>query len=274
LVCQKLGELWSQQVVIENRPGAGGSIGSALVAKAPADGYTLLWNSSAMVSNVALYRALPYDPLKDFVAVAPAMRQPFALIVGSSARVKTLGELLAAARARPGQLTYASAGTGTATHFVAEKFRLAAGLGAVHVPYKGGTEAQADVLAQRVTYWFPPVVLAAAGIRDGRALALAVTSQQRSVLLPGVPTMSEAGLPGVDYSIWWGLWAPAATPASLVDKIAGDVARAIATPDLGEKLLKLGAEPMVMPSGEFARFAQSEMEEALQLARAAGIKAE
>jgi len=273
VVSQKLGELWSQQAVVENRPGAGGSIGSAAVAKAPADGYTLLWNSNAFLSSSAVYR-LPYDPVKDFVAIAPVMRQPFALVIGSTAGVRTVGELVAAGRARPGHLTYASAGTGTATHFVAGKFRLAAGMEAVHVPYKGGPEAHNDVIAQRVSYWFAPVVMASAGVRDGRVVALGITSAQRSALLPGVPTMSEAGLQGVDYSLWNGLWAPAGTPAAVVEKISADVARALASPDLREKLGKLGAEPMLMAPADFGRFARNEMEEALHIARVVGIKAE
>lgn len=274
VLAQKLGEQWSQQVVVENRPGAGGSIGAAAVARAPADGYTLLWHSNAFLSSPALYRGLPYDPVKDFVAIAPAVRQPFALVVSAATGMNSLDELIAAGRARPGTLTYASAGTGTATHFVAEKFRLAAGMEAVHVPYKGGTEAHADVMAQRVSYWFAPIVMASAGMRDGRTVALGVTSAQRSALLPAVPTMSEAGLHGVDYSLWNGLWAPAGTPAAVVEKVAADVARALASPDLLDKLAKLGAERMAMPPAEFARFARREMEEALDLARAAGIKAE
>ena len=180
----------------------------------------------------------------------------------------------AAGKVQPGKYTYASAGMGTATHFVAEKFRLAAGIDALHVPYKGGPEAHADVIAQRVNYWFAPVVMAAAAAREERAAVLGVTSPARSAALPGVPTMAEAGLPGVDYALWNGLWAPAGTPAAVIAGISGDLTRALAAPDVREKLAKVGAEPMTMAPDDFARFARSEMEEALQLARAAGIKPE
>lgn len=273
VVCPKLSELWGQQVVVENRPGAGGSIGAAAVAKSPPDGYTLLWHSTAFATSPALYSALPYDPLRDFIALAAIARQPFALVISPAAGMRTVAELIAAAKARPGRITYGSAGTGTGTHFAAEKFRLAAGIDVQHVPYKGG-EVNMDVIAGRVTYWFAPIVLAAPTVSDGRLLALGITSAQRSGLLPDVPTFAEVGLLGVEYSLWSGLWAPAGTPAEIVEKIASDVMRVIAAPDLRERLAKLGAEPMPMNSKEFARFVRSEIDEAAGIAAAAGIKAQ
>jgi tripartite-type tricarboxylate transporter receptor subunit TctC len=274
LVCQKLSELWAQQVLVDNRTGAGGSIGSAAVAKSPADGYTLLWNSNALVINAALQKSLPYDPEKDFAPITGVVRQPFALVVGAAAGPRTIADLVAAGKANPGRLSFASAGIGTATHFIAEKFKAAAGVEAIHVPYRGGPEANSDVIAGRVSYWFAPIVMAVASARDGRVIPLALTSAQRSQLLPDVPTMAEAGVQGADYSLWNGLWAPAGTPVPIVEKIAKDVAHALSAPELRERLTKLGAEPMATSPAEFARFVRSELDEALRIARLAAIKPE
>lgn len=273
VVCPKLSELWGQQVLVENRPGAGGSIAASVVAKSPPDGYALLWHSNAFVTNPAVYGNLPYEPLRDFVAIAPLLSQPLALVLSPGAGVRTVAELIAAARVRPGEITYGSAGTGSGTHFAAEKFRIAAGIEAVHVPYKGGPEVNGDVMAGRVTYWFAPMMMAVPNVREGRLLALGVTSARRSGDLPEVPAIAEAGLPGFDYSLWWGLWAPAGTPADLVDKLSKDVARALAAPDLRARLAKLGAEPMApMTPVEFARFVRNEIDDSTRIVKAAGIK--
>jgi tripartite-type tricarboxylate transporter receptor subunit TctC len=274
VVCQKLSELWGQQTLVENRPGAGGSIASGVVAKSPPDGHTLLWHSTAFATNAALYANLPYDSLRDFAPIAPLLRQPFALVVSPAVGVGTVAELVAAAKARPGQINYGSAGTGSGTHFAAEKFRLATGIDAVHVPYKGGPEVNTDVIAGRVTYWFAPIVMAAPGVRDGKLRALGVTSGQRSGHLPDVPTIAEAGLPGFDYSLWSGLWAPAGTPVDLVEKLSRDVARALAAPDLREQLGKLGGEPMAMTPAQFAEFVRREIEDSTRIVKAAGIRAQ
>jgi tripartite-type tricarboxylate transporter receptor subunit TctC len=274
VVCQKLSELWGQQVLVENRPGAGGSIASGVVAKSPPDGHMLLWHSTAFATNAALYPNLPYDSLRDFAAISPLVRQPFALVVSPAVGVRTIAELVAAAKAKSGQITYGSAGTGSGTHFAAEKFRLATGIDAVHVPYKGGPEVNADVIAGRVTYWFAPIVMAAPNVRDGKLRALGVTSAQRSGHLPEVPTIAEAGLPAFDYTLWSGLWAPAGTPADLVEKLSKDAARALAEPELRERLANLGAEPMAMTPAEFAQFVRSEIEDSTRIVKAAGIRAQ
>jgi tripartite-type tricarboxylate transporter receptor subunit TctC len=271
-VCLKLSELLGQQVVVENRPGAGGSIGAASVAKSAPDGYTLLFHSSAFAANSALYTNLPYDALKDFIGISPVVSQPFVLVVGADAGPKTIRDLIDAARAKPGQVNYGSSGTGSGTHLSAEKFRLAAKFDAVHIPYKGGPEATADVIAGRVTYWFPPIAIALPQIRDGRLLALGVTTARRSSQLPEVPTIAEAGVPSFESAVWWGLWAPAGTPSGVVEKLARDVARALAAPDLRERLAKLGAEPMTMTPAEFASFVGSEIDDAARIVKAAGIK--
>lgn len=271
-VSQKLSELWGQPVVVEGRPGAGGTVGAGVVAKSPPDGYTLLMTSSAHAVHPALYNNLPYDPLKDFVDIAPLARQPYVLVVGPSAGVKSVSELIAVAKAKPGQLTFSSPGTGSGAHFTAEKFRIAGGIDVVHVPSKGVSEANADTTTGRATYWFPAMAAALQDIREGKLLPLGVSSAQRSSVLPEVPTIAESGVVGYDDTIWVGLWAPAGTPASVVDKLAKDVARALAAPDVRERFTTLGAEPMSMTSAEFARFVHSETEAAARITKAAGIK--
>jgi tripartite-type tricarboxylate transporter receptor subunit TctC len=272
MVAPKLSESWGQPVTVENHVGAGGTIGAGLVAKSPSDGYTLLINSTAHAVNAALYTSLPYDPLKDFVAVSPLVAQPYVLVAGLSANLKTVSELIAAARANPGQLKFSSAGTGSGTHMVAEKFKLVANIDVVHVPNKGGPEANADATNGRVTYWFPPIALALPQVREGKLVALGVSSARRSSLLPDVPTIADAGVGGFEDTIWYGVWAPAATSGDVVDKTSKDVARALATPDVRDRLAKLGAEPMNMTPVEFARFVRDEIEGAGRVLKAAGIK--
>jgi tripartite-type tricarboxylate transporter receptor subunit TctC len=271
-VMQKLAEMWGQPVIVENRTGAGGTIGTALVAKAPADGYTLLVNSAAHVTNPLLYANPPYDAAKDFVVVAPLVRLPNVLVVAPSMGIKSVAELIAAAKAKPGQLNFASSGTGTGTHFTAEKFKLMAGIDVEHIPYKGGPEAMTDVMTGRVTYWLPSIGTALPFIQGGKLLALGVTSRQRSAALPNVPTLAESGLAGFDDALWMGVWAPAGTPAPIVDKLAQDIARAFAMPDLRERLASNVAEPMEITPAEFARFIRSETEAAARVIKAAGIK--
>jgi len=271
MVSQKLTEFWDQPVVVENHIGVGGTVGAGMVAKSPPDGYTLLVNSTAHAVNVALYSKLPYDPLKDFVDISPLVAQPYVLVVGTSAGVKTVSDLIAVAKVKPGQLKFGSAGAGSGTHMVAEKFRLAAGIDVVHLPNKGGPEANADATAGRVTYWFPPIALALPQVREGRLLALGLSSARRSSLLPDVPTIAETGLGGFEDTIWYGMWAPAATSTEVVNKLSKDVARALATPDVRDRLTKLGAEPMNMTPAEFARFVRSEIDGAVRVVKAAGI---
>ena len=272
MVSQKLTEFWGQPVAVENHIGVGGTVGAGVVAKSPPDGYTLLVNTTAHAVNVALYSKLPYDPVKDFVDVSPLVAQPYVLVAGTSAGIKTVSDLIAAAKAKAGQLKFGSAGTGSGTHMIAEKFRLAAGIDVVHLPNKGGPEANADAIAGRVTYWFPPIAVALPQVREGRLLAVGMSSARRSSLLPDVPTIAETGLAGFEDTIWYGMWAPAATPAEVVNQLSKDVARALATPDVRDRLSKLGAEPMNLTPAEFARFVRSEIDSAARVVKAAGIK--
>ncbi len=268
----KLAELWSQPVVIENRPGAGGSIAAVAVSRAPADGYLLLVHSSGYAINAALNPSLPYDPRKDLVDVAPLGSQPMLLVVSPASGIASVRELIAAARAKPGELAYGSAGIGSGAHLNGEKFRIAAAVDVLHVPYKGGAEAIQDTIAQRLGFTFNTVTLALPHIRDGRLRPLGVSSAQRSALLPDVPTIAEAGVPGFEFSFWNGLWAPAGTPPQVVERIARDVARAVAQPDVRERFANLGAEAMDMTPAQFSRFVQSEIEDASRIAKAAGIR--
>ena len=271
LISQKLGDAWGQPVIIENRPGAGTTLGTAVVAKAPADGHTLLVSSNAHAMSPSVYTKLPYDPLKDFVAVAPLARLGQVLVIAPSVGFRNAQQLIAAAKANPGKLTFASAGTGGGVHFTGEKFKLAAGIDVLHVPYKGGPEAMTDVMMGRVTYWIPSIGTALPFIKDGKLLALGVTTRERASALPDVPSLAELGVAGFEDSIWFGVWAPAGTPFGVVGRIARDIASALALPDMRGQLARLAAEPMSMTPAEFARFVRAEMDAAARVAKIAGI---
>ncbi len=271
-VTQKLSEFWGQPVLAENRSGAGGSIGAALVARAAPDGYTLLVDSNAHVVTPAIYAKLPYDTLKDFVDIAPLAGGPNVLVAGPGSQVKSVAELIAEAQAKPGQINFASAGIGSGTHLNLEKFKLAAGIDVTHVPYKGTPEVVTDLLGKRVSYYFAPISPAIPLIRDGRLRALAVSSAKRSDQLPEVPTVAESGLPGFEFILWFGLWGPAGMPADIVDKISKDVNRALTGADVRERLAKLGNDTMIMSPGEFSRLVRKELDDYARIIKAAGIK--
>lgn len=261
-------------VIIENRPGAGGTIAAAAVAKGEADGHTILVPSSGHAANPSIYPNLTYDTLKDLTGVTPLVALPNVLVVNPAKGWKSVADLVAAVKAKPGTFNYASAGVGSATHFNAEKFRLQAGLQAVHVPFKGTPEAMTDVVGGRSDWFFAPLSSALPLIRDGKLQALAVSTAKRSAQLPDVPTTVEAGVPGSDYTFWVALVVPAATPAAVVARLQQEAARALATPELVERLAKLGAEPMVMPSADFNAFLRTEVETAARIVKAADLKAQ
>jgi len=269
---QKLQDMWGQPVVIDNRPGAGGTIGTGIVAKSPPDGYTLLVNSAAQAYNPAIYPNLPFDTAKEFIDVGAVAGQPNVLVVAPATGYKTTADLIAAAKQKPGELNYGSAGIGSGTHLNAEKFRLASGISAVHVPYKGTPEALTDTMTGRVTYFFSPISAALPNIREGKLVALAVSTAKRSSVLPNVPTIAESGLPGFDYNLWIGMFAPAGTPADIVDKIAKDLAKVMQLPDVKERLAGMGAEAMPMSQTEFTKFVNDEIADAAKVVKAADIK--
>lgn len=271
-VAAKLSEIWGQQVVAENRVGAGGTIGSAVVARAAPDGYTLLANSSAHVSNPSIYAKMPYDTLKDFANISPLAGGPNVLIVGAGSGWKSFSDFVGAAKAKPGSLNFSSAGIGSGTHFNLEKLKLMAAINVTHVPYKGTPEAISDTIAGRVCCYFAPINAALPHVSGGKAVALAVSSAQRSPLLPSVPTIAESGVAGFDYTLWVGLWGPAAMPAELVAKINADVRKALASPDLKDRLTKLGTLPMDMSPQAFSAFVRQELDDTAKVMQAAGIK--
>ncbi len=273
-ISPKLSELWGQPVIVENHPGAGSTAAPALVAKSPPDGHILLVNTSAQAYSAALLKNLPYDPLKDFTPIAPLTSQPYVLVVNRQAGFRTVMELIAAAKAAPGRLRFASSGLGTGTHLGVEKLNLEMGIRAVHVPARPG-DAIADVIAStvagRADYQMVPIQLALADIRAGKLVALGVSGARRASLLPDVPTIAEAGVAGFDFPIWYGVWAPAGTPAGVIEKLARDVGRVLASPDVRDSLAIHGADPMSMTQPEFARFVLGESQAAARLIRAAGI---
>ena len=272
-VAERLQPVLVQPIVVENRPGAGGTIGAALVAQAPPDGHTLLVQSSGHTVNPHIYSSLGYDTVRDFAGVTPLVTLPNVLIVAPEKGYKTLGDLVAAAKAKPGALNYASAGTGSATHMNSEKFRAAAGINAVHVPMKGTPEAITEVIAGRVDWYFAPLVSAGPMIKDGKAVALAVGTSRRSALLPDVPTTIEAGVPGSDYTFWVGMFAPAKTPRDIVDRLQQEVAKVMASSEMKERLAALGAEAWTLSPTAFDDYVKQELAANASIVQAAGIKA-
>ena len=272
IVMQKVAEYWGQPVVAENRAGAGGSIGAAVVARAAPDGYTLLIDSAAHSITPAIYARLPYDTLKDFVDIAPLAVQPNVLVVTGTSSIRSVADLVAAAKAKPGALNFGNAGIGSGTHLSTEKFISAAGIAVTQIPFKGTPEVVTALLGGSVDCYWAPISAAMSNIRSGKLRPLAVSSPKRNSQLPDVPTTGEAGVPNANSPLWFGIWAPAGTPPEVVAKISADVRRAIAEPGVREKLASLGNDPMDMPPEEFARFVRSEMEDYARVVKGAGIK--
>jgi tripartite-type tricarboxylate transporter receptor subunit TctC len=273
-IAEKLGPLLGAQIVIDNKTGAGGTVGAALVAKAPADGYTMLVHSSGHVVNPALYPKLSYDTLKDFDGISPLASLPNVIVVSPSKGYKDVADLVAKAKAQPGVLNYASAGNGSATHMNAEKFRVATGVQAQHVPYRGTPEALTETASGRIDWFFAPLVSALPLIQSGRLQALAVSTSQRSPLLPNVPSIAEAGFASAAYTFWVGLFVTAKTPKPIVQKLHAGVMGVLAMPDVKERLEKLGAAAMPMPQDAFEKYLDAETLSAAQLVKAAGIRIE
>jgi tripartite-type tricarboxylate transporter receptor subunit TctC len=263
-----------QPVVVENRPGAGGTIGANAVAKAAPDGYTVLIHSNGHTIAPAVYPNLPYNPVTDFIAVGPLAYFPNVLVVAPSKNVSSLQALVAAARAKPGSMNYASGGVGTPTHLAAERLRLSAAFEAQHIPFKSQPEALTEVVAGRVDFYFCPVFPALPLIRDGKLLPLAVSGEKRVSVLPDVPTTQEAGFPNSDFNFWVGLFVPAHTPAAIVGKLHDEARKVMQAKAVLDKLSQLGVEPLAMPQAEFAQFVKGEVDANAVLAKAAGIAAQ
>ena len=257
LLGDKLKTALGNTVVVENRPGAGGTIGAAAVAGAPGNGHTLLVHSSGHIVNPWIYPGLSYDALEDFKGITPLATLPNVL-VAAPGRFKDVADLVAQVKAKPGQFSYASAGNGSATHMNAEVFRLAADLQAVHVPFKGTPEAITETMAGRISWFFAPLVSALPQIRAGKLQALAVGTNKRSSQLPEVPTTIEAGVANSSYQFWVGLFAPAKLPSDQVERINAEVVKILEQPEVKERLGKLGAEPFVMTPATFDNFLREE----------------
>jgi len=269
---QKLSEQWGQPIVFDNRPGGGGVTASSVVAKAPPDGYTLLMTTSAHVVAPALHASLPYDALRDFDPITQVAGVPNVLIASQQLGVTSVAELIALAKQKPGQLTFGSAGIGSGMHINAEQFLLDADIKVTHVPYKGGPEALTDVLAGRLSFVFMPMGLVKPLLADKRIVALGVTTPARAAALPDVPSIAESGLPGFEYDGWYGLFAPAGTPQPVLQQIASDVARALASAEVKDKYALRGAVPKAGTPQQFDRFVREEAEKLKKLVNSAGLQ--
>ena len=273
---QKLTEAWGQPVVVDNRAGAGGNIGADLVAKSPADGYTLLMGAVATHAiNPTLYGKLPYDPVKDFTPVALVVQVPNILVLNPSVPAKSVKELIELARAKPGALNFGSGSTGSTGHLAGELFNTMAGVKMVHIPYKGAAPAMADLLSGQVQLMFDNLANALPNVKAGRLRALAVTTLARSPAVPDLPTVAESGLPGFDLTTWFGVMVPAGTPPDIVAKLNAEIVRALNSNDMRERLEKMGAEPPTNNTPEhFAAFIRTEAAKYAKVVRDSGAKVE
>ena len=270
---QKLYERLGQQVVVDNRAGGGGIIAAVTVAKAPPDGYTLLMSSvSIMATNVSMYSKLPYDPVRDFAPITLAVATPYLASVQAALPANTLGEFIALAKAKPGQLNFGSSGSGGGAHLAVELFKAMAGINLAHVPYKGAALALNDLLGGHIQLTFsqPPVVLP--HIRSGRVKGLAITSAQRLAALPEFPTIAEAGLTGYEASSWQGVVAPAATPRAIILKLHAEIAQALRAPEIGARLAAEGSAPGGITPDEFALYIRREIVKWAKVVKESGVK--
>ncbi len=275
LVAQKMNENWRQPVIVDNRPGGAGGIAGGILVKAVPDGHTLMLYSDGHAVNAALNAAtLPFDTLRDIARVSRVANFPSILVIAPSLGVKSVKELIALAKARPGKFSFGSAGIGGGVHFSGEMFKMAADIDTVHVPFKGMPEALAETMTGRIQYTFSAPGPALPLIKDGRLLALAVGSAQRSPVLPDVPTVAEAALPGFEYDLWIGLFAPARTPRSIVDQLNKEMARIMNLPDIKERLLGQAVVHRANTPEEFDRFVRAEVAKLSNVIKVAGIKAQ
>ena len=271
IVFEQLSAQLGQPIIVENKPGASGTIAARAVAVADPDGYTLLAHSSAHIIAPSTVANLPYDPIKDFAAVAPLGNLPNVLVISPSKNIKTVQELVALGKIRP--ITFGSIGVGSPIHLAMERFRQSAGFQAQAITFKGAPEAMIEVMTGRVDVYYAPVPAALPLIRDGKVLPLAVSSPARAPTLPNVPTTLESGYLNSDYRFWIGVFAPAKTPPAIVNKLNAEIQKALQAPAVREKLAKLGVQPMAMDAGEFGKFVEEELKINAEIAKAAGISA-
>ena len=273
-IAQHLAQTFQQPVIVDNRPGAASNIGADYVAKSPHDGHTLLMGSISLANNATLYSKLPYDALRDFAAVIHVTNTPFMLCVHPSVPVKSVKDLVAFAKARPGQVQYGTAGNGSGAHLFTELFRSMTGIEVQGIPYKGAAPALNELLGGQVSFVFDNVVGVAPLHKSGKLRCLAVSSKKRSAIAPDIPTMQEAGVAGYEADAWFGLFAPAATPAAAIERVNGEVDRALKTPAIRQRLEALGCEPAGGSAAQFAAYFRAEIEKWGKVIRAAGIRLE
>jgi tripartite-type tricarboxylate transporter receptor subunit TctC len=275
LVAQKLGDRLGQQVVIDNRGGAGGTIGTEIAARAAPDGYTLtMGTTSTHVIAAGVYEKLKYDPLKDFIPLTLVASTPYLLVVNPQVKANTLKEFVALAKSQPGKLNYASAGSGTTTHLAMEMLKTAAGLELVHGPYNGNGPANVATVGGQVQALFGSMPAVLPQAKAGRLRPLAVGTAKRSPALPEVPTVAESGYPGFEVSLWLGFFAPAGTPRAITDRVSGELVKIAQSPEMKEQFERNGAEPATLMPAEFTKLIKSEIEKYVKVIKAAGVKAE
>jgi tripartite-type tricarboxylate transporter receptor subunit TctC len=268
----KLGELLGQQVIIDNRPGAGGNIGAEATVRAAPDGYTVVMAATSLASNPALQRRMPFDPLKDLVAVSGCCAVPMIVLVHPSLPIQNIREFIAYAKANPGKLIYASSGIGTSSHLAAELFRVQTGIDMLHSPYKTDGLAVPDLLSGQVPVMFMFQTAALPQVRAGKLRALAVSTVQRSPLAPELPTVAEAGVPGYEFSGWFGIFAPAATPKEIVNRLAAASVKAVQSPELRERLSQQGFMPVASGPEQFAAFFRGEVAKWARVVKEGGLQ--
>ena len=271
-VAQKIGESMGQQVVVDNRPGAAGNIGSELVARSLADGYTLLLVGPNHTTNVSLFSKLPFDPIKDFAAVSLLTAAPYILEVHPSVPVRNLKELIALARARPGALTYGSAGNGTPGHLAMEILKTRAKIDMVHVPYRSSPALLSELIGGQITVAFDNVLSSTQNVQSGRLRAIAVSGSRRAPALPAVPTVAESGLPGFDVTVWQGLLAPAGTPREIIARLQDEIAKGLRTPEMRERIAGMGAEVIASTPQDFAKFIALDIDKWSKVIKASGAR--
>lgn len=274
IVLQKMGESLGTTLVVDNRGGAGGTIGTELVARAPGDGYTLGIVSGSHAINPSLYRKLPYDALRDFSPITLLVSGPGVLVVHPSVPARSVKALIVLAKARPGQLNYASAGNGTPPHLAAELFKSMAAVDMVHVPYKGNSQAMTDLVSGAVSLSFPTIPSALPHVRSGRLRALAVTSRERSRIVPEIATIAESGLPGYDASSWYGMIAPARTPEPIIRRLHQEAVKAVDSADVREKLVQQGLEPVASTPQEFETTIKADLAKWAKVVQSSGARIE
>jgi tripartite-type tricarboxylate transporter receptor subunit TctC len=275
LMAQWLSERLGQAFVVDNRPGAASNIGTEIAAKAAPDGYTLTTGlNAAMAVNPSLFANLPYDPIRDFAPVAMLANYPFAVVVSNKSPIHSIQELIALAKAKPGQIDYASAGNGTGQHLSTELFKLMTGINLTHVPYRGAAPAYTDVISGEVPVFFDNLASAIGQIKGGTVRAIAVTGSERSPLLPDVPTVAESGVPGYEYDVWFGLWAPKRTPQPIIERLNAEVVKALATPSVHERIIATAGVPSRMPLADIEPFVKSEIAKWADVVKRGQVKVE